>query len=895
MSLTPGQRLAHYEVHEKIGEGGMGEVYRATDTRLSRDVALKALPDEVARDPERLARFRREAQLLAALNHPNIAAIHGLEEVDALPFLALELVPGHDLAALMKGGAMPFLQAAGLALQIADALESAHEMGIVHRDLKPANVKVTPEGKVKILDFGLAKALDPLPGRPVSASHSPTMTAAATRAGIILGTAAYMSPEQARGAAVDKRADVWAFGCVLLEMLTGRGVFTETTISDTLASVLKTDPDWTALPADAPERLRRLLKRCLQKDARLRLRDIGEARIALSEILAGTPDEARAVAPGAAAPARGAGRWPTIAIGGVILAAAATWMAMSLTRTEAPPEGALRRFEVGREGLQADPHLAPAISPDGRRIVYASEDRLWVREIDSVEPRALPGTEGGQFPFWSPDSVMVGYVRGNDLWRVPVQRGQAATIASSLGSFSPASGLTWSEDDRIVYTKGDSGLIEINAMGGEPRDLLAPDGKETDFHQPSSLPEGRGVLFVVHRATGPDAICVFVNGERRAVLTIEGESLSRPVYASSGHVIYRRGGARSGLWAIPYSHQRLEPTGEPFLVTQDADYPSTAADGTLLYVRGASLGQQQLVWVSRAGAIEGTVSQPQTRIASPALSEDGERIAVMAQENENWDIWIHDIARATRTRLTFSPIMDWDPAWTPDGRHVVFWEGATRAISRIPADGTGAVERLVAQDLPDSGVPSISADGSQMVFWSRPSPNVDDIWVMPLSGERTPRPLLQTPAREDHPRLSPDGRHILYVSDESGRNEVYLTTFPGAEGKGQVSADGGTTPRWGARGDRIFYVQSEDRDRRLVEVPVAHDPAIRLGAPRNLFGARDAGLDLSDNARFDVASDGERFLMIKTLRPEGERPTLVLVDNWMAEFRERPQSSSGSR
>ena len=877
MPLQPGQRLAHYEVHEKIGAGGMGEVFRATDTRLSRDVAIKALPDDVARDPERLTRFRREAQLLAALNHPNIAAIHGLEEDEGKVFLALELVPGNDLTARIKEGPVPFPEAVGLALQIAEALEDAHEQGIVHRDLKPANIKVTPEGRVKILDFGLAKALEPAPGNGGSASLSPTMTAAATRAGIILGTAAYMSPEQARGTQVDRRADIWAFGCVLLEMLSGRNVFSEPTVSDTLASVLKSEPDWEALPRGTSTSMRRLLKRCLQKDPKLRLRDIGEARIALKEILSSPQDDAVAVA---APPTKVTARWGLVA-GAVVLTTLATWLAATLTRP-AKPAGLLRKVDLVSDGLQIDLQFAPQISPDGRKVVYASDGRLWVRELDRIEPRSLPGTEGAQFPFWSPDSASVGYVHGNDLRRIAIEGGEVATILPSIGSLTPTSGIAWCEDDRIVFGRGDTPLFEVKAVGGEPRTLLAVSETENDFHQVFPLPGG-GVLFVTHRHAGPDTISVFADGKRKDVLTLEKEYIYRPVYAPSGHIVYRRRGTRAGLWAVPFSLEKLETTGEPFLVDQDADYPSIANDGSLVYVRGATSGLQQLVWMSRDGTMEEAVSQPQTRIESPAISPDGDRIAVMAQENENTDIWIHDVARSTRTRLTFTPTADWDPVWTPDGGRVIFWEGTTRAISWKAADGTGEVERLVDPNLNDSGVPSVTSDGTQIVFWARPTQNVDDIWTMPLIGERTPVPLIESPAREDTPRLSPDGRFMAYISDESGRNEVYLTRFPGGEGKWQVSVTGGTIPRWSPSGDRLFYVELPAAN--VMEVDVALTPAVRLSTPRLLFNAKKAGVEMSETTRYDVSRDGKRFLMIKSLRPEGDRPRLVLVDNWTAQIK----------
>jgi Tol biopolymer transport system component len=517
-------------------------------------------------------------------------------------------------------------------------------------------------------------------------------------------------------------------------------------------------------------------------------------------------------------------------------------------------------------------------------VVYVSEDRLWVRELSRLEPRELPGTEGARWPVWSPDGQFIAYAKDEGIWKVPVQGGEAAAIAIGVGGIGGAGGLSWGPDGRIVFARGGSGLFEVSSRGGDPRSLRETDEEtENDLHNPVFLPDGSGVLYVTHRkATAPDTISVFAGGESKEILQIEDVTLRSPVYSPTGHILYRRMGTKTGLWAVPFSLSRHEATGEPFLVDPEgSDASAPSAGGALLFVRGAGSGLRQLVWVSREGVVEGTVGQPQTNIGSPVISPDGRRVAVMGQEDENWDIWIHDVDRGTRTRLTFSSKMDWDPTWMPDGSSVVFWDGETRAISKRAADGTGETERIVAEELDDSGVPTITPDGKTMVFWVERSSDQEDLWVQSLDGEGTPTPLLETAAVEDAPRISPDGRHLAYVSDESGRNEVYLTRFPGGEGKWQVSVNGGQAPVWDRSGDKIFYREKG----ALMEVDVDTDPTVRLGSPRKLFEAKDADVLIRNFHRFDVAPDGERFIMVQELKQEGVYPSLVLVENWAEEFR----------
>jgi Tol biopolymer transport system component len=880
MPLQPGQRVAHYDVVEKIGEGGMGEVYRATDTRLGRDVAIKALPADVANDPERLTRFQREAQVLASLNHANIAAIHGLEEVEGASFLVLELVAGPDLSDWLQTNKPDVAETLKIARQIAEALEQAHEQGIVHRDLKPANVKLTPDGKVKVLDFGLAKALETAPDDQVNPAMSPTLTAAATRAGVIMGTAAYMSPEQARGSVVDKRADIWAFGCVLLEMLTGRNTFKEKTVSDTLASVLRSDPNFEELPDDVPRTLDRLLRRCLEKDASLRLRDIGEARIAIDRILSGAePEEAVTVVE---APASSSRRWIWITAAAVLVTAIITVNAVKMLQSPLEESG-IRRFEIFGEGLETDLIYLPVLSPDARSVVYASDDRLWIRDLQSLVPRELSGTEGAAQPAWSPDGDYIAFGRDESLWKVPVQGGEPSAIAIGIGEIGSAGRIAWGPDGRIVYARGGTGLYEVSSRGGAPKSLYEPDPETADdLHDPSFLPDGSGILFVTHRAReGPDTITALADGKAKDLLQIDDELIRKPFYAPTGHLFFTRRTASAGLWAAPFSLSDLEVTGEPFLVDSEGSNASAAA-GALLYVRGVSTGLEELTWVDRKGEVVGTIGQPHASIAAQVLSPDGRRVAIMGRDNEGGDIWIHDVEGGTRTRLTFTKRRDWDPAWTPDGAHILFWDGDARAIARKAADGTGETEILVSRsELNDSGTPVISPDGKTMVFWAEPALEAEDLWVKSLDSDEASVPLMETPAREEFPRFSPDGKYLAYVSDESGRGEIYLTRFPSVEGKWQISSGGGSYPVWSRNGDRIFYLERTV----LTEVDVVTEPAVRIGSPRTLFDAAAAGYDVrGTTARFDVALDGESFLLVRPLKQEGVNPSLVLVENWATEF-----------
>jgi len=880
VSLQPGQKLLHYDVVEKIGEGGMGEVYRATDTKLGREVAIKTLPQALSGDAERLARFQREAQVLASLNHPNIAAIYGLEQVDQTHFLVLELIEGPDLSERLKQGPLAVEQVLDIGRQIAEGLEVAHEQGVVHRDLKPANVKLTPDGKVKVLDFGLAKALEAGPDGGSDPSLSPTITSAATQAGVIMGTAAYMSPEQARGSTVDKRADIWSFGCVLLELLTGRNPFVADTISDTLASVLRSDPDWKELPKDSPA-LRRLVKRCLDKDPMKRLRDIGEARIAIETILAGD-DESVPEATTAPASSRKSLVITAIAI---LLTAAITLLVVRALSPEPPPEQT-RRFRAIHGTFLDGNDAPPRLSPDGRKIVFSRDDSLWVQHLDQLEPQKLRGTVGAVKPAWSPDSESIAFSAREDLKVVPASGGEVTTVAVGIRDVSTVGGISWGPDGNIAFTSGNGGLAMVPARGGDPKVVLQPDDdQEDDFHELEFLPDGN-MLFVIHRAAvGPDTLAVLDQGSSRYLFSLDSGRLANPVYSPTGHILYRRSQAKSGLWAVPFSLDSLETTGEPFLITPDAHYPSVADDGTLLYVRGDADPLRQLVWVDRDGVIdEQPLGQPLQGIAAPSLSPDGTRVAVMGREGETGNIWIYDIERKTRSRLTFGSNADWDPTWTPDGKDVVFWNGDTQAISKKSADGGGEIERIVKVDLRDSGIPTISSDGKWMVFWMLPTGRggLGDIFYMDLESGNDPLPIILTEFDEFYAGISPDGTLVAYDSDESGGKEVYLTRFPSGDGRWQVSVDGGSHPVWSPAGDELFYTAGT----RVHTVQVDTRDGVRLSSPETLFDLEGTGISTSDPRRYDVSNDGRRFVMVQDVRDKTVPPAVVLNYNWIEPFRD---------
>ncbi len=886
MSLQPGRSIGCYRVVAPLGAGGMGEVWRATDTRVGRDVAVKVLPATFTTDRERLARFEREARVLGSLNHPNIAHLYGLEQHDDEHFIIMECVEGEDLAARLKRGRIPLDEALEIGRQIARALEEAHEKGIVHRDLKPGNIRVTPDGKVKVLDFGLAKAWERLDLSSQDIGNSPTLAQTGTAVGVILGTAAYMSPEQARGRTVDRRADIWAFGVVLYEMLTGRRLFDGETVSDLLASVLKTEPDWSTLPTGTPAPVRRLLGRCLVRDPRERLHDIADARLEIEEAIAGGGyGDAGTVPPRSSRRRTTALLWSASVLLG---AAAGAWAAWSL---RPHPTGPVRRFEVPTEDLDMD--LGPAvISPDGRRILYVAASTLWVRDLDRVEPRAIVTSSSLYSSFWSPDSQQVAYFSRNKLWRVPAEGGEPKVIASTgFRSHRYNPGGAWLDDGRIVVAPADPGsaLLGVSATGGDFAVIHDRDAStESGFRKPSALPGG-GILMVVdRRPQGSDTIAVLSRGKRHDLLRLEKEELDAPVYSPSGHVLYWRRSGNAGVWAFPFSLSTLERTGEPFLVSPDAAWPSVSTDGTALISRFGQ-GRFQLAWVDRQGKVEGIVGNPGgvRGYGNPELSPDGTRIAAMIDDgNGGISPGAASANGGPFTRLTDRNTGRASLGWYPGSSRVAFDScGASSeeedCIVACTADGSGSEVRLASGSQPE-----ITPDGRQLVFTRANEDTLNDIYTLalgadglPVPGAR-PEPLIVMPNSQTRARVSPDGRLVAYCSNEGGEWNVYVRPFSRGEGRWRASTTGGHWHAWSRDGSRLYW----QYDDGLWEAEVRATPSVSIGASRLLFSPDAAGarLDLG----FAVSPDDKHFLVVRLMKDETVRPpALALVENWFEEYR----------
>ncbi len=883
MPLAPGTQLGPYEITAPLGAGGMGEVYRARDTKLGRDVALKVLPEGFSKDSERMARFRREAQVLASLNHPNIASIYGLEDSGGVHALVMELVEGPTLAERVQPSGVPLEEALAIARQIAEALEAAHEKGIVHRDLKPSNVKVTPEGKVKVLDFGLAKALDPLDSASnLSPNDSPTVSAAASKAGLILGTAAYMSPEQARGKPVDKRTDIWSFGCVLYETLTGGQAFASETVSDTIAKILEREPDWQRLPAETPGHIRQLLRRCLEKDPKRRLRDIGDARIEIEEArVAPAP-------PDGPAPIRHSRRaWKSsllwtlagILVGGLI----ATITVLKLQSGGSPGTSSPKQLALSLPStveLVAHDKQGLAISPDGKHVVFpgrrAGVTQLYDRPIDRLEASPIPGTQGAAQPFFSPNGRWVGFFAGGKLKKVALAGGTPVAICD----VRDPNGATWGSDDMILF--GDKGVLRVSAAGGSPQTVTIPDSNrnESDHMEPDILPGGEAFLFTIWTggyAHAKVAVQSLKTGQRRVLL--DG---IKPRFAATGHIVFFRAGS---LWAAPFDLDRLDVTGEPLPVVEGIHvewavwpYFSFASDGTLIYAPGAPLDAKRLVWVDRKGAVQ-PLNAPPKPYDNPRLSPDGQRLAVVIRE-ENHDVWTYEPARGTLTRLTSDPGEDETPVWMPDGKRLVFAgnrSGGSQLLS-TGADGSGTEEVLLGIRRGHRHADSLSPDGQVLAFEEESQATGSDIWVMPLQGDRKARPFLRTTFNEAGAKFSPDGRWIAYSSDESGRSEVYVQAYPGPGGKRQISTEGGVEPVWARSGRELFYRNGV----KLLVAEVRTQPAFSASRPRVLFEGRYDTLPWNSN--YDVTPDGQRFLMVQSAEPTGQSQINVVL-NWFEELK----------
>jgi serine/threonine protein kinase/Tol biopolymer transport system component len=889
------QTIAHYRVQEKIGAGGMGEVYRASDTRLKRDVALKVLPELFAGDAQRMARFKREAELLAALNHPHIAHIYGLEEANGVRALVMELVEGPALPQRIAREPMPSEEALPIGLQIAEALEYAHERGIIHRDLKPANIKLTPDGQVKLLDFGLAKALE---GEVDSAdiSTSPTLSAAATRAGVLLGTAAYMSPEQAKGKAVDRRADIWAFGCVLYEMLTGRPAFDGETITDTLAAVVRAEPDWSSLPTKTPRRIGALLRRCLTKDPKQRLQAIGEARIAIAAAIAGAPEDTTSPAATAPSPAlwRRAVPWALAAVAATLaIAAGAPYWRASRPESHQVMRASLMLPEPLAGVFLPNPGSPFALSRDGSRLTFVGSPagkppQLYLREIELSTVVPILGTENATEPFFSLDGEWIGFFADGKLRKVARTGGPVTALCDGP---IPHGG-SWSSDDTIIYAPNlGSGLMRISSAGGTPQTLTTPDAirQEISHRWPQVLPDNKTVLFTIQlttQVTYDDAGIALLSLDTGKWRTLfQGGSYAR--YVPSGHIVYVRSGA---LMAVPFDLARLQVTGSPAPVQQGvvttvatsggAEY-DVADSGLLAYVPGSTRPPERtLVWVDRQG-IGKEIPAPLNTYVAPRISPDGKLLAVQIFNAGAEDLWIYDFGRITMMRLTFSGGGgNAAPVWTPDGRRVLYRSRVPTLTFRSKlADGSGAEETLFGKELEDPGATpfSVTPDGKTLLFGRRTTTGSVGIYAISLDGSGEMQPFLQSTFTQTAARFSPDGRWVVYHSNESGRDEIYVQPYPGPGGKWMLSTEGGTYPLWANSGHEIFY-RNEDK---MMVVPVETRSAFKAGTPLMLF--RTSNYLMQGN--YDVAPDGQHFLMLKEKEAPASSKELSIVTNWTEELK----------
>jgi len=904
-ALSKGSLVAgKYRIIDEIGRGGMGVVYNAEDTTLARRVAIKVLPEVFTGDPERMARFEREARILASLNHPNIATIHGLEGTDGKRFLVMELVEGETLAERIGRGPLPMDETLKVCLQIAEGVEAAHERGIIHRDLKPANVKLTPDGKVKVLDFGLAKAFHEETAAS-DLSKSPTITEQMTEPGVILGTAAYMSPEQAKGKTVDKRTDIWAFGCILYESLTGKRAFHGATVTETIAAILRGEPDWDSLPADTPRSVRAVLRRCLQKEPKERMRDIGDARLEI-EAPTGYPSES------VTAPRRFSLVWLGVCAAVMLLAGilvdrifikhrqpvSSPRVVTSTIKVE--PSHRLQGT-LSEEEMERPTCTAMTISSDGSFVVYSAieenpgpqaKPRLYLRRMDQSAAKPIAGTEGGDNPFLSLDNRWVGFSADGKLKKAPVEGGVPSTVCELSSRFL---GATWGRDNSIVIADGwTAGLSRISAEGGKLETLTKPDPKREEYgHRlPSWLPNGKAVLFTITRH-GWDwqprlALLRLDKGEWRPLI----EDAADARYVPTGHLVFLRQGT---LMAVRFDLARMEVVGQPVALVENVMQAFTSNNfgghtgagqfgisdtGALIYAAGGIVPATKisLVWVDQRGS-EQPVTASQFPFWAPRLSPDGQRIAYIAWGRECL-VSVFDLGRGTNSRLTGEG-KAYNVIWSLDGKRLLFgWQKFPPAnLYWQPSDGSSPMERLIESEN-DQWPASWSSDGKTVALVERSPVSGFDIAMMDVPSGRV-TPFLNSPFNEEYPEFSPDGRWIAYSSDESNRNEVYVRPFPGPGMKDLVSSEGGREPLWARNGKQLFY-RNEDQ---MWVVDVRTDGGFAATKPRRLFD--NPGYTAAFPMRtYDLSLDGQRFLMVKE---EQEKPTpvteMTLVQNWFEDLK----------
>jgi eukaryotic-like serine/threonine-protein kinase len=879
MSLSAGHRLGVYEILSALGAGGMGEVYRARDTRLTRDVAIKVLLPAVANDPDRLARFSREAQVLASLNHPNIAQIYGVEEANGFTALVMELVEGEDLSQRIAHGAIPLDEALPIARQIAEALEAAHDCGIVHRDLKPANIKVRDDGTVKVLDFGLAKALgqgSAIADRgSASLANSPTLSIHATEAGLILGTAAYMSPEQAAGKAVDKRSDLWAFGVVLFEMLTGRQVFGGETVSHVLAAVLKDDPDWSALPIPTPASIGKLLRRCLQKDRKLRLDSAASARLEIDD--ARKPEETLHRAN------------PRSGWAAVIAAALIAMVSFAAARWWMPRDPVAARADVVRFAIHdtADVTVSRvdsiALSPDGRTLAFIGYGErgsgIWLRTLDSLKARPLRGTEGAVAITWYPDGRALGFVVREQIMKVVLPDGTPEKVGPSLGG--PIGSLEVGANGRLLFVGEGVRLGTVPAAGGTPTWLARVSGD--DIHRfPSFLPDGRHYLYMVLSTDAARAGTFVADLDGGAPIRL----LAVPVVAryANGHLLFVR---EQVLYAQPFNAATRQLSGEPTPLSENVVGSFTASNGgTAVYLPFADVAESeagQLQWRDRAGRVLGRIEQS-TGARSPALSPDGRQLAMVLRS----DVWVFNLARGVLSRLTSRDtgllLSAGSPTWLPDSRRVIFFRNAlVNGHDVLVETEVGAAQETVLHEASGRHAhpTDLSADGNYL-FYEGESADAD-IWALRLTGDRQARAYVKAPSADRQPAISSDGLWLAYTSDSSGRFEIYVQSFPESGARIQVSPNGGKSARWRRDGTELYYLTP---DGTVMAVPVRLAQPIEFGTPTALFRFVDPQSGPGQRPNYDVTADGQRFIVSSVERRSD--PSLHVLVNWPALLEKTP-------
>jgi serine/threonine protein kinase len=887
-----GKTLSHYRITEQLGKGGMGEVYLAEDTTLDRRVALKFLPEAFTSDPERMARFEREAKLLASLNHPNIAGIYGLEQADGNRFLVLEYVEGETLQTRLKKGALPLEDTLALCRQIAEGLEAAHEKGVIHRDLKPANVMITAEEKVKILDFGLAKALTD-ETQSIDPADSPTITDAMTQPGVVLGTAAYMSPEQAKGKSVDKRADIWAFGCILYECLTGKKAFEGETVTETLAAILRGEPDWEALPSTTPQNIRFVLRRSLEKEKNRRLRDIGDIQIEI--------EEARHIG-GVTTLAKKSHPWLAWSIATFfIIAFGIVSVIYFREKSWIPPDAIRMKFKIA-ENLDTRWWNYMALSPDGNWLAFNApgpdySEVIWIRAMNSLEAKPLSGTESNSdrryFLFWSPDSRSIAFDADTKLKTIDISSGAVKTVCNIP---LLVVGGSWNHDGEIILGMLRQGIMRVSAKGGEltPLTHIDQEQPESVHISPTFLPNGRNFLYsITSDYSGTTGIYVgsldskLGENDSKQILGDNFVFRYAPLHGSgTGYLLYLQD---STLFAQLFDEKTLEIIGESFPVIEQVSFSGTDAlttgnftisnNGVLIYQDARNLidseVNQELSWVDRTGK---KISQtgPSGKYSNFRLSRDEKKIVFDRVSNSgNWDIWLLDLIRGISSRLTNHPAVDNLPMWSPDSSKVLFpslRDGPFNLYIKA-STGAGQAELLIKLGT-DNGWGTDWTRDERFILYQMPGHETgQDLWIAPQLDDKEPYPYLNKEYNEQDGTFSPDGKWIAYVSNETGWDEIYVQSFPLSETKFTISTDGGSEPYWSDDGTELFYVST---DRNLMAIPITLNPRFYPGVPKPLFPVPVK----ASRHSYAVSKDSKRFLIIDQTEEQKADLSIIVVVNW---------------